>query len=238
MQANAIVPQVGQPWYKLFDALNYVDNPYALLGYLFLVVIVALGFLKISPHKKGTALLVLAVMILITTGLLLRGSLGEVQRHALIPLINDDQHNSVQVAPGVEIKLLDATSFKAAVDRRGGSGQAHNQSFEPYVWDGVFQRATIRAEVATRARSMNQQEWDRFRATLSPGIEQKLLTTSFVRLQVTVDGRQTSDRYWFRGEIVPIPLPQGGQLRFKIVNLYNTREDSGEPEAINLQPPP
>ncbi len=59
-----------------------------------------------------------------------------------------------------------------------------------------------------------------------------------------VDGKEAaavSGRWWFKGQTVEVPGPDGRTVRFKLANIYNTKNrSSGEPEAINLQllPPP
>jgi hypothetical protein len=54
-----------------------------------------------------------------------------------------------------------------------------------------------------------------------------------------VDGKEAaavSGRWWFKGQTVEVPGPDGRTVRFKLANIYNTKNrTSGEPEAINLQ---
>jgi hypothetical protein len=242
---NATAQLGGEPWYKLFDALQYVTNPYALLGFLFLIAVVGIGFTDMRDRLRGFSLIGLALLIVLTTGLLLRESLGKVAEASLVHLANDPDQQSAEVAQGVRVRLVDTTSLEGKPDQgRRMSGMEFNRTLPPYVPAEVFERANVDPIPPDRFAKLSQAEWDAYLDGLGEAEADAVKDIPFARLRIWVDGKEAaavSGRWWFKGQTVEVPGADGRPVRFKLANIYNTKNrTSGEPEAINLQllPPP
>lgn len=242
---NATAPPGGQPWYKLFDTLQHVNDPYALLGFLFLTVVVGIGFIDMKDRLRGFSLIGLALLIVLTTGLLLRESLGKVAKASLVHLANVGEQRSAEVARGVLVRFVDATSLEGKPDRgRRVSGMEFNRTLPPEVPAELFERANVAPIPPERFARISQAEWDDYLDRLGEAEADAVKDIPFARLRIWVDGKEAtgiSGRWWFKGQTVEVPGADGRPVRFRLANIYNTtNRSSGEPEAINLQllPPP
>lgn len=226
------------PWYKMFDALEYVDNPYSLLAIIFLAVIVALSFSDIARDRLGAILTLFGVLIVATIFLLLRDSLDTLREKALVHLVNDFQapkRATAEVAPGVTITLLDTASLEGKV--QGGpkkSGLEFNRTLPRPAVDAVFKLAGVPrpADFWT----MSQAQWEEFLDALSDEQADRVKDIPLAQLSVQVDGhdQDTSIGWWLKHQ--EFDVRRGERvMRVRLVNIYNTKStSSGEPEAINL----
>jgi len=239
---NAIAPTASEPWYKLFDALQYVTNKYALLAYLFLTVIVAMSFVKIDPKIRGYIFAVLAVMIVVMIFLLLNGSLKDVEDKSKIHLVNvNNQGMPVQITPRVRVALTDTTSLegKAKEDQPERSGHQFNKTLPQYVMKRIMDRVNVTDHTVEQIYNMTQEDWDRFLKRLGEQDADKVKDVSFARFEILLDGKEVqelSGKWYFKGDEVAVPLGNNQQVKFQIVNIYNTKNlTSGEPEAVNIK---
>ena len=234
--ANTVDPSEGVPWYKLFEALSYVTNPYALLAYLFLVVIVAIGFSRISERARGLILFVLAVLVIGAVWGLLGKSLEKVADRSSVHLVNEAGRSQAEILPGVSISLLDVTSLEGkAEEDEVDTGVAANRSLPAHILSDVFERADIRAFDAAQIRAMNQNEWDAYLDTLGEK-RRKVLDTSFAKLRIEVKGQPVREDWWLKNVPIKLELGDGKVAMIALTNIYNTKNDSsGEREAVNLK---
>ena len=228
----------GTPFYQMFEALRHVTNPYALLAFLFLVVVVALGFARVDARLRGGSLLVLAVLVLGAIVFLLRDTLDEVAERSLVHLVNAPGEASAEIAPGVVVSLMDIASLEAGPEERVPlSGHAFNVSLPADVPRRVFEEAELEPLDPARFAAMSQQQWEDFLDALGDRAR-PVKDISFARFRITVDGRELAEesgRWRFKGD--PVPVRRGSEevVRFVVANIYNTRTASGEPEAVNLR---
>ena len=229
----------GLPWYQLFDALRHVTNIYALLAFLFLVVVVVLGFAKVEARIRGISLAVLAVLVLGAVVFLLSDTLDDVAERSLVHLVNAPGRTSAEIAPGVVVELMDIDSLEAGVEEgEARSGHAFNLSLPPEVPRRVFEEADLELVERRRYEAMSQQDWEDYLDSLGAVKERTVKDIAFARLKITVDGQEVageSRRWRFKGDSISVARGSGAVVRFTLANIYNTRTASGEPEAVNLQ---
>jgi hypothetical protein len=237
MQAANAVSAEGQVWYQLFEALQYVTNPYALLGFIFLVIIIAISFARISPTLRGLSLAALGPITLLCVYLLLSSSLSVVEKRSLVHLVQADGANSAEIAPGVTVEMVDTTSLEGKVKPgKPWSGWTRNRDLPFYVVRCTLEKAGVPALSKDEFVRMGQAGWDSYLASLGGELADKVKDRPFTHLKVSVGGEVVSDRWWFKGEVVPVEVAGAKLTSFKIQNIYNTKNlTSGEPEAINLQ---
>lgn len=237
---NATFSTGTEPWYKLFDALQYVTNQYALLAYIFLATIVAISFSNIPVRLRGLTLAGLSLAIVATIGLLLSQSLHRVAEQSLIHLVNYPGRQSAEVAKRVRIQLIDTTSLEGKAKQGiARSGWRFNRELPPYVLEKVMELANAPKLSSQQLNTMTQEDWDKYLAELGPLKSDQVKDISFAKLGIFVDDRPVenlSDRWWFKGDVGKIDVDRDGSIRFKVANIYNTKNvTSFEPEAINLQ---
>lgn len=224
---------------NLFDAMQYVTNPYALLAYLFLAVVVALGWSDVPARFRGTALTALAVLIVLAVAFLLRNSLTNVADNSMIRLANDG-NRSWRAVPGMEVELLDVASLEGNTKRmRAISGHAWNLTLPTCLPQRVFRRASVPGVSPEQHRAMTQEQWQDYLDSLGELQSDTVKDIPFVQLAITADGRRVEGPcggWWLKGDVVDIPRADGTHVRLRIANIYNTKNrTSGEPEAINIE---
>lgn len=224
---------------NLFSAVQYVTNPYALLAYLFLAVVVAIGWSDIPARLRGLALTALAILVIAAVAFLLRNSLSNVAEHSMIRLANDG-NRAWRAVDGVEVELLDVASLEGRVKPNiPVSGHAWNLTLPPCLPQRVFERAVVPHVEPDRYRAMTQQGWEDYLEGLGELKSDTVKDIPFVRLAIVSDGRRVDGLcggWYLKGDIIDIPRLDGSQVRLRIANIYNTKnQTSGEPEAINIE---
>lgn len=222
---------------KGFDALQYVTNPYALVGFMFLIGTVAISFVKMQPRIKAGLLIAFASLVIGFACLSLKTTFDRIKDELLVHVVRDG--GTGLVAKGVEVELVDIESLKG----KNGWAFNHNLPDIQHILDVVLARASVKQ---IDSREMNEAKWTALLKSLekSEKIKAEIIEdTGFAKFRVFVDGVEQQGfgkRYYFKNEYLYIPLgtEKEGCLRAKlqVVNLYNTKHhSSGEPEAANLR---
>lgn len=222
---------------KGFDALQYVTNPYALVGFMFLVGTVVISFVKMQPRIKAGLLVAFASLVVGFAYLSIKTTFARIQDELLVHVVRDG--GTGLVAKGVEVELVDIESLKG----KKGWGFNHNLADIQHILDVVLARASVKQ---IDSREMDEEKWTVLLGSLeqSEKIKAEIIKdTGFAKFRVFVDGveQQGFDKkYYFKNEYLCIPLGTEKEgcprARLQVVNLYNTKHhSSGEPEATNLR---
>lgn len=219
---------------KGFDALQYVTNPYALVGFIFLIGTVAISFVKVQPRIKAGFLVAFASLAIWFAYLSLETTFDRIKNELLVHVVRDG--GTSLVAKGVEVELVDIESLKGKNDWEFN----HNLPDIQHIIDVIFARASVKQRDICE---MNKKEWIKL-FEKSEKIKAEIIEdTGFAKFRVFVDGVEQQGfekRYYFKNEFLCIPLDteKSGcpRARLQVVNLYNTKHhSSGEPEAANLR---
>ena len=96
-----------------FEALQYVTNPYALFGFLFLVLIGVLSVLPgINPKLRFGTISACGVLVLLMAGLSLQSALHNVRDNTLVHLVRDDEAGPVRITDRVAVKRSNIETLK------------------------------------------------------------------------------------------------------------------------------
>lgn len=229
-EANLLIPG--------FKSLQYVTNPYALVGFVFLIWAVSISFVKVPPRIKAGLLLVFASLVIgVASYLSLKTSFDRIKDESLVHIVRDG--GRVVVADGIEVELVDIESLK------GKSNWTFNSNLPDiqHILDVVLPRASVKQ---VSVRDLNEAKWTKLMVSLeeSEKIKAEIIEdTSFAKFHVFVDGVEDTNfesKYFFKNEYLCIPFGTEKEgcpkARLQVVNLYNTvHHSSGEPEAANLR---
>jgi len=234
--------QLEQLLVKGFDALQYVTNPYALFGFVFLIGIVAIGLLVKRQGAKALLLVVFAILALGAAYMLLDTTLASIEKQLLVHLVRDS--NRALVAHGVEVQLADIETLKGKKDWEFNAKLDDAER----VFAEVFTRAGVTDANTPVFAQMSSNQWKAFLTDLEEAnnVEaelraEKIKDIPFAKFRVFVDGVEDPGfvhKYYFKNETLCIPSGTADCARAKleIVNLYNTKHhSSGEPEAANVR---
>ncbi len=220
---------------KGLDALQYIKNPYALVGFMFLIGTVAISFFKMQPRTKAGLLVVFASLVVVFAYRSLDTTLAKTQDELLVQIVRDQVE--VPVVKGVDIQLVDIESLKGA----GHWTFNENLPDIQHILDVVLTHASVKQ---IDKSDMNEAKWTELLESLekSENIKAEIIKdTGFAKFRVFVDGVEDEyfkNKFFFKNEFLCIPkgLPGCTRAKLKIVNLYNTvHHSSGEPEAANLR---
>lgn len=233
---------------KGFEALQYIDNPYALVAFILLIGLigaVAMNFAKVEPRIKVGFPVALAILVAVFVYLFLKTTMTQVQDELLVHIVRDSGRGLV--AKGVEVQLVDIESLKG----KGGWEFNANLPDIQHVLHEVFARASVEE---MDWNNMNEKKWAERLTSLETSddlaekIRAKMIEdTGFARFRVFVDGmedRSFEHKYYFKNEYLCIPSHAPGEddscscsrAKLQVVNLYNTiHHSSGEPEAAVLR---
>jgi hypothetical protein len=237
---------------KGFDALQYVTNPYALVGFMFLIGTVAIGFVKLQPRIAAGLLVTFASLVVGFAYLSLKTTVAQIQDELLVHLVRDATPSLV--AKGVEVQLLEIESSKGKPFNANRPDNKH-VIHEVFVRAGVgptdFVRAGVEPTDLVDSANMNAEKWTKLLDSLKKSNNvsrmlraEKIEDTGFAKFRVFVDGvedRGFEDKYYFKNEYLCVPsnasnAPDCPRAKLQVVNLYNTiQHSSGESEAANLR---
>jgi hypothetical protein len=231
---------------KGFEVVPYITNPFALLAYMFLVIMIVLAALKINPVLKIVSLLLLASFVLYLTFNLVEDttklSLRNMAKNSLLHLVKDEER--VDITPRVMISLDDIETLK------GKKNWEFNKKLDDltHVFDEVFKRAGINRPSVSEILAMESSEWKKFLKGLEDNndLEEKLKAEKikdipFAKLSVFVDGVEVKEfrhKYYFKNEHFDIYDESGDSTIaiIEVVNIYNTKHrTSKESEAVNIR---
>lgn len=226
---------VSSGYGEAFNALQYVDNPYALGAFLFLILVIALGRVRgIAPMFRYVGLLCLVFLVVLMMRGLLQTALDGIKNQTLLHLVRDE--GPVNAGEGISVELIDVETLKGGKE----GGHAFNKSVANAedVLARVLEKAGVTNVTSDQLLAMKDEEWAGFLSSLEAKKAEMIKDIPFAMFAVFCDGRrlsELSEGYYFKGDAIIVSDQKCGPASLRLVNVYNTKHaSSGEREAVNL----
>jgi hypothetical protein len=222
-----------------FDALQYLTNPYALLGFVFLIAMLAFSSIRgVKPVVRLIVSGVLCALVLLFIFLFLQNTLNKVRADVMIHAVRDQQRRALE--KGVEVELVDIDPLQGkAKPGIAVSGHVFNkEKVGTDIVSRIINRAGVVNPDMTAVMAMDQSAWDSYLAGLDQQQAQRIKDIPFARFTFYRDNKPvpTLSGWYLKGDVIEIPLQKNDKMRLALVNVYNTRNHtSGEPEAVNFR---